>query len=76
MAQFKLLASHQITAIIQIAFTGNKRMCKINNGGPPMPRSHTQLKNYRTKTLNVFTINRLHKKNHVVQKQYAFLPKS
>ena len=56
MAQSKSPASNQIAANIQIATPASKRMCKLNNGGPPKPCSHTQLKNYRTETLDVFTI--------------------
>ena len=44
-------------------------MCKLNNGGPPLPCPHTQLKIYRTETLDVFSVNQLHSKNHAVQKQ-------
>ena len=76
MAQSKSPASNQIAANIQIATPASKRMCKLNNGGPPLPRPHTQLKIYRTETLNIFTIDQLHSKNHAVQKQNAFFPKS
>ena len=41
MAQSKSPASNQIAANIQIATPESKRMRELNNGGPPVPCSHT-----------------------------------
>ena len=41
MAQFKWPTSNEIAAITQIATPASKRMCKLNNGGPPLPHPHT-----------------------------------